>query len=131
MSCVEQVGSVTTLFTAVDATTNTAFYNLTTVVMDKLAPIITYTSNYKLVSKVSSFRKGVQEVVEVVEASLTEMYTPGQLSAVDLPLQIMLNTSKARKDGFLAAAELGMSTPCRCVAVAFFYVVQCRYTGRC
>lgn len=59
---------------------NTATFNLTTIVIDHLAPIITYTSNYNTSSPTST-----NAVVELVEASLTDAYHLGELAAADLP----------------------------------------------
>ena len=82
-----KVGVTTTIFTARDAAGNRASFNLTTVVLDTLAPTIAYQSNYETASSSPTL------VVERVEASLTAGYSLGQFTVTEQPSKQMINLS--------------------------------------
>ena len=79
LSCLGKVGVTTTIFTARDAAGNAASFNLTTVVLDTLAPTIAYQSNYETAISSPSM------VVETVDASLTAAYQQGVFTVTDPP----------------------------------------------
>ena len=103
---IAKVGATTTIFTARDAAGNTARFNLTTVVLDTLAPTIAYQSNYEMASSSPTL------VVERVEASLTEGYSLGQFAVTEQPSKqkISLTTEPShtvnRRKGLLLACLL-------------------------
>jgi hypothetical protein len=67
-------------------------FNLTTAVVDEIAPRITYESksNTSWINQNKIFK-----IFEVMEASLQEDYMFGQLSALDPPFETVLNISLA------------------------------------
>ena len=85
--CLAKVGVTTTIFTARDAAGNAASFNLTTVVLDTLAPTIAYQSNYETASSSPTL------VVERVEASLTAGYTLGQFTVTEQPSKQIISLS--------------------------------------
>ena len=81
------VGPQTTILTVLDGSSNEGIYNLTTVVVDDLAPVLTYTSSYVTVSQ------GLGLALEHVEASATEGYVAGSFAVVDQPSGQSMNAS--------------------------------------
>ena len=105
---IAKVGATTTIFTARDAAGNTARFNLTTVVLDTLAPTIAYQSNYETASNSPTL------VVEWVEASLTAGYTLGQFTVTEQPS--MQQISLATKPSHAVNRGMGLLSTCLLLA---------------
>ena len=103
-----KVGAKTTIFTASDAAGNTATFNLTTVVLDTLAPTIAYQSNDEMASSSSTL------VEERVEASLTAGYTLGQFTVTEQPS--MQQISLATKPSHAVNRGMGLLSTCLLLA---------------
>jgi hypothetical protein len=115
--CVARLGVTTTIYKATDEADNTEVFNLTTVVVDELAPRMTYKSKYNMSWTTQS---KLNRMIELVEASLQEDYMFGQLSAIDPPFETVSNISLAsmkpvNRSMFAPYLSLVCDAPLRCV----------------
>jgi hypothetical protein len=84
-----------------DESSNEGSYNLTTVVLDDLAPTITYTSDYTTVSQETGM------AVERVEASLNESYTLGSFFLIEQPSGQVMNATFLNGTAMVNRCKLG------------------------